>query len=86
MLKLEYKLYKTKSKLSSMLSAVNLLQISQQAQNQPQQLHSYFILIEFKQNSRQNDCEMAADDGFDSIWFNRNNGEIQFKKSKQMIL
>lgn len=80
--KLEYKLYKTKSKLSSMLSAVNLLQINNQQQTQPQQLQSHYILVEFKSNQTH---EQIDSDGLDSIWFNRNTGEIKFKKSLLFI-
>ena len=76
---MEYRLYKTKSKLSSLLSSGNLLQVGQQ-QPQQQSHHSFYILTVKSTSTKSDDDEK---DGLDSIWFNRNTGEIRFKKSKR---
>jgi hypothetical protein len=55
---MEFKLYKTKLKLSSLLSS------SHSVQSTPP---SFYVLT-YQLNS--------------SLWFNRSNGDIQFKKSK----
>lgn len=77
---MEYRLYKTKSKLSSLLSSGNLLQVGQQQPQQQQSHHSYYILTVKSTSTKSDDDEK---DGLDSIWFNRNTGEIRFKKSKR---
>lgn len=59
--RIEYKLYKTKSKLSSLLG-----------QSTPNQTSSYYIFVELT----------PAEDGFDSIWFNRSTAEVTYKKGK----
>lgn len=79
---MEYRLYKTKSKLSSLLSSGNLLQVGQQQpQQQQQQSHHSFYILTVKSTSTKSDDDEK--DGLDSIWFNRNTGEIRFKKSKR---
>ena len=84
---MEYRLYKTKSKLSSLLSSGNLLQVGQQQpqqqQQQQQQSHHSFYILTVKSTSTKSDDDEK--DGLDSIWFNRNTGEIRFKKSKRNI-
>lgn len=77
---MEYRLYKTKSKLSSLLSSGNLLQVGQQQPQQQQSHHSFYILTVKSTSTKSDDDEK---DGLDSIWFNRNTGEIRFKKSKR---
>lgn len=68
----EFKLYKTKSRLSSLL--VSLSPTNNQ-QNPHLQSPSYYILVEINKNSN------PDEEGYDSIWFDRTNGKIQIKKS-----
>ena len=78
--KIEYKLFRTKSKLSNLLSSLS------PQQNKTQTSYSYYILIEFKKdtnNDNDSNINVNCDDsGVDGIWFNRNNGDISFQKSK----
>ena len=68
--KIEYKLFKTKSKLSSLLFTLGANQTTQE---------SFYILTEFK---RASDQAVEDEVGLDSVWFNRMTGQITFKKSK----
>ena len=80
--KIEYKLFKTKSKLSSLLFTLG---VNQAVASQPtQSQESFYILVEFNKNSKLHNesSEKSDDDGLDSIWFNRSNGQMHFKKSK----
>ena len=80
MTKIEYKLFKTKSKLSSLLSTVitNSPQNSESFQTSPD---SFYILIELKSGVNNGINDKNDDEEFDSIWFNRSSGQVTLKKS-----
>lgn len=84
--KIEYKLFRTKSKFSNLLSSLN----PQQTNNQAKPSSSYYILVEFKNDlnsCNESNINVNSDDaGIDSIWFNRSNGEVSFQKSNSFVL
>ena len=80
MTKIEYKLYKTKSKLSSLLTSV--------ITNTPQNVDSsktcpdaFYILTEIKSVGNYSNSDKIDDEELDSIWFNRSSGQVTFKRS-----
>ena len=81
---MEYRLYKTKAKLSSLLSSGNLLQLGQQQPQSTQSSHHQFYILTFR--PARVDQDVDSGDGLDSVWFNRNNGEIAFKKSRLVLI
>ncbi len=81
MTKIEYKIFKTKSKLSSLLTSV-VTNPAQKNDSFQTISDSYYILTEFKSRSNDNDAKTNEnEDGMDSIWFNRSTGQVTLQKS-----
>ena len=78
MTKVEYKLFRTKSKLSSLLTSID------QTSDNKQTEESFYILTEFKRNTYESN-DRLDDSSLNSIWFNRANGQLSLKKSKILL-
>jgi hypothetical protein len=73
----EFKLFKTKSKLSNLLSTSSTAN-STSSTNQSNSTPSYYILVKL------DDLSNKTEDGIDSLWFNRSTGEVTFKKAQDL--
>jgi hypothetical protein len=81
MTKIEYKIFKTKSKLSSLLTSV-VTNPAQKNDSFQAISDSYYILTEFKSSLNDNDTKLNENEhGMDSIWFNRSTGQVTLQKS-----
>lgn len=85
---MEFRLYKTKPKLSLLLSS-NFSKLDRndqtyvsQQDNQSNSLAHHFYILIFKPTCSDTGATFEPSEGFESVWFNRNNGDICYKKSK----